>query len=176
MLREKELLITKDDSEIADVTKYEEEDIFVLQELFTDWMNLNEKLKKIGGRPTILPPEIVEGLVACKMGYWRVNSMMHAGFDCFDPNSPQNYNRIEIKYTTGRADFTSFSPYFKWDRLNFVKINIESSRECFFEIYDIDFQEVLERYNGTDFRPRLRIMREFIDQGIYNKKIEFSIF
>ena len=39
--------------------QYEKEDMILFQKLYSDWMNLNEKIKKIGGRPTMLPSEFV---------------------------------------------------------------------------------------------------------------------
>jgi hypothetical protein len=165
------------------IIQYEEEDIFLLQKLYTDWMNLNEKIKRIGGRPSILPPEFVEALVAYKMGYWKIDDM-RLGFDCFDPNVPEGHNRIEIKYGTGRMDLSSFAPEIKWDRLNFVKFYNESPEDCFFEIYDIDIQMILEEserfgryiYDRRGFRPRISVIKELIERGVYREKREFSLF
>ena len=146
-------------------------------------MNLNEKIKKIGGRPSILPPEFVEALVAYKMGYWKIDDM-RLGFDCFDPNAPEGSNRIEIKYATGRTDFSSFSSVIKWDRLIFVKFYNESPKDCYFEVYDIDIQMILEEsehfgrymYDRRGVRPRISVIKELIERGIYREKREFSLF
>lgn len=167
----------------VNVIQYEDEDLHVLQKLYSDWMNLNEKIKRIGGRPSMLPSEFVEALVAYKMGYWRIDDI-RLGFDCFDPNSPEGHNRIEIKYGTGRTDLSSFSPEIKWDRLNFVKFYNESPEDCFFEVYDIDIQMILEEserfgrniYDRRGIRLRISVIKELIERGIYREKREFSLF
>lgn len=165
------------------IIQYDEEDIILLKKLYSDWMNLNEKIKRIGGRPSILPPEFVEALVACKMGYWKIDDM-RLGFDCFDPNAKEGNNRIEIKYATGRTDVSSFSQEIKWDRLNFVKFYNESPEDCYFEIYDIGVQMIFEEserfgrciYDRRGFRPRISVIKELIERGVYREKKEFSLF
>ena len=79
--------------------------IYIFQDLYTNWMELNEKIKRIGGRPSVLPTEFVEALVAFKMNYWKIDDM-RLGFDCYDPNDEKNEKRIEIKYSTGRMDYS----------------------------------------------------------------------
>lgn len=167
----------------TNIIKYEEEDLLLLQELYSNWMKLNEKIKTIGGRPSMLPPEFVESLVALKLGYYRIDDM-RLRFDCYDPNAPQGSNRIEIKYGTGRTDISSFSPEINWDRLNFVKFYNESPFDCYFEIYDIDVQTIFNEsehfgrsirdYRGI--RPRISVMKELIERGIYRERKEFSLF
>ncbi|RHR33928.1 MULTISPECIES: Bsp6I family type II restriction endonuclease [unclassified Eubacterium (in: firmicutes)] len=183
MIRKEKFLEIPEREIPVNIIQYEKEDIFLLQKLFSDWMNLNEKIKKIGGRPSILPPEFVEALVAYKMGYWKIDDM-RLGFDCFDPNAPEGSNRIEIKYATGRTDFSSFSSVIKWDRLIFVKFYNESPKDCYFEVYDIDIQMILEEsehfgrymYDRRGVRPRISVIKELIERGIYREKREFSLF
>ena len=143
MIRKENYLEVPEREIPINIIQYEEDDILLLQKLYSDWMNLNEKIKRIGGRPSILPPEFVEALVACKMGYWKIDDM-RLGYDCFDPNAPEGKNRIEIKYATGRTDLSSFSAEIKWDRLIFVKFYNESPEDCYFEVYDIDIQMIFE--------------------------------
>lgn len=167
----------------VNVIQYEDEDFYVLQKLYSDWMNLNEKIKRIGGRPSMLPPGFVEALVAYKMGYWRIDDM-RLRFDCYDPCAPEGRNRIEVKYGTGRNDFSSFSPEIQWDRLNFVKFYNESPEDCFFEVYDIDIEMILEEserfgrsiYDRRGIRPRISVIKELIERGIYRERREFSLF
>lgn len=183
MIRKENYLNIPEREMPINIIQYDEEDMFLLQKLYSDWMNLNEKIKRIGGRPTILPSEFVEALVACKMGYWRVDDMS-LGFDCFDPKVPEGNNRIEIKYATARTDFSSFSPEIKWDRLNFVKFYNESPEDCYFEVYDIDIQMIFEEserfgrcvYDRKGMRPRISVIKELIERGIYREKREFSLF
>lgn len=86
MIRKENYLDILERETPINIIQYEEEDMFLLQKLYSDWMNLNEKIKQIGGRPSSLPSEFVEALVAYKMGYWRIDNMS-VGFDCFDPNA-----------------------------------------------------------------------------------------
>lgn len=183
MIRKENFLEIPEREIPVNIIQYEKDDIFLLQKLYSDWMNLNEKIKRIGGRASILPPEFVEALVAYKMGYWKIDDM-RLGFDCFDPNAPEGSNRIEIKYATGRTDFSSFSSVIKWDRLIFVKFYNESPKDCYFEIYDIDIQMILEEserfgrymYDRRGIRPRISVIKELIERGIYREKREFSLF
>ena len=62
MIKRKDLLIFPDEKIVSNIVKYEEEDIYMFQELYTNWMELNEKIKRIGGRPSVLPTEFVEAL------------------------------------------------------------------------------------------------------------------
>ncbi len=183
MIRKENFLNVPERDMPINIIQYDEEDILLLQGIYSDWMNINNKIKKIGGRPCVMPPEFVESLVAYKMKYWKIDDM-RVGYDCFDPNSPDGHNRIEIKYATGRNDFSSFSPEIKWDRLNFVKFYNESPEECYFEIYDIDIQMIIEEserfgrfiYDRRGFRPRISVIKELIERGIYGDKKEFSLF
>lgn len=183
MIREKELLVFPEEKMVSNVIKYDEGDIFILQELYTDWMILNEKILKIGGRPSMLPAEFVEALVAYKMNYWRIDDA-HLGFDCFDPEGKEWHNRIEIKYATSRIDFSIFSSRINWDRLNFVRFYNESPYYCYVEIYDISIDAILEEsekfgrsiYERRGLRPRINIFRELVERGIYQNKKEFSLF
>ena len=157
--------------------------IYRFQEFYTNWMELNEKIKSIGGRPSVLPTEFVEALVAFKMNYWKIDDM-RLGFDCYDPNDEKNEKRIEIKYSTGRMDYSSFAPKIEWGILNFVKFYNESPIECYFEVYDIGIDMIFEEtekfgrsvYEGYGRRPRISISRELIERGIYRNKKEFSLF
>ena len=183
MLRKENYLDIPEREIPVNVIQYEDEDLYLLQNLYSDWMNLNEKIKRIGGRPSMLPPEFVEALVAYKMGYWRIDDMC-LGFDCLDPNAQEGHNRIEIKYGTGRTGLSSFSPEIKWDRLNFVKFYNESPKNCYFEVYDIDTQMILEEseyfrrciYDRWGGRARISVIKELIEKGIYREKREFSLF
>ena len=64
MIRKENYLEVPEREIPINIIQYEEDDILLLQKLYSDWMNLNEKIKRIGGRPSILPPEFVEALVA----------------------------------------------------------------------------------------------------------------
>ena len=75
MIRKENYLDILERETPINIIQYEEEDMFLLQKLYSDWMNLNEKIKQIGGRPSSLPSEFVEALVAYKMGYWRIDNM-----------------------------------------------------------------------------------------------------
>lgn len=183
MIRTEKILDIPERKSPINIIKYEDEDLYLLQELYSNWMNLNEKIKRIGGRPCMLPPEFVESLVAYKMKYLRIEDM-RLGFDCYDPNAPQDASRIEIKYGTGRMDFSHFSPEIKWDRLNFVKFYNESPTDCYFEVYDIDAQMIFDNseyfgrrmYDSRGMRLRISVIKELIERGIYRNKKEFSLF
>ena len=45
-------------------------------------MELNEKIKRIWGRPSVVPTEFVEALVAFKMNYWKIDDM-RLGLDVY---------------------------------------------------------------------------------------------
>ncbi len=188
MIREKRNLYISevDKNELLNIIRYEKSDLNVLRDFYITFMKSNEAIKKLGGKRLFLPPEFVETVVAYKMDYWRIDDMQHK-FDCYDPNSINRHNRIEVKFSVGRIDTVSFSQEMTWDRLNFVKIYMESATTCFFEIYDIDKDTITDIINplinencGPDyrFRSRLRIniLQQFIEKGIYNNKIDFSLF
>ena len=185
MIRKESFLDIPEKSISTNLIQYEKNDMLLLQNLYSNWMNLNEMIKRIGGRPTMLPPEFVESLIAYKMNYLRVDDM-RLGFDCYDPQSPQGSNRIEIRYGTGRTDFSTFFHEIKWDRLNFVKFYNESPNDCYFEVYDIDVQMIFDNsehfsrqiYDNRGIRQRISIsiIKELIERGIYRDKQEFSLF
>ncbi len=163
--------------------RIEEKDLDVLQNVYLRWMELNASIREMGGRPVALPEQFVESVVALKLGYLVVDDI-HNGFDCYDLNAELGNRRVEIKYSTGRIDVTSFSPILSWDRLNFVKVYVESAKECYFEVYDISREIILEEsetfnrylYERRGMRPRISINREFIERELYTSKIEFSLF
>ena len=57
MIRKENYLDILERETPINIIQYEEEDMFLLQKLYSDWMNLNEKIKQIGGRPSSLPSE-----------------------------------------------------------------------------------------------------------------------
>ena len=54
MIRKENYLEVPERKIPINIIQYEEDDILLLQKLYSDWMNLNEKIKRIGGRPSIL--------------------------------------------------------------------------------------------------------------------------
>lgn len=183
MIVEEKELYTLEGRSLYSVLQYEESDIYILQELYTCWMKLNSKIKKVGGRNSILPQEFVEALVSYKLGYWRLGNP-RLGFDCFDSKAQVGKNRIGIKYGTNRTDFSVFSSKQRWDRLNFVIFYNESPTDCFFEIYDMDYEMISKQlinngitpYNQHSYVSRISVIRQLIDQKIYNSKKQFSLF
>lgn len=65
-----------------------------------------------------------------------------------------------------------------------MKFYNESPEDCYFEVYDIDIQMIFEEserfgryiYDRRGCRPRISVIRELIERGIYNEKESFLCF
>ena len=67
---------------------FEKNDTVVLSEIYWDWVNLSNKLEKIGGRRINLPEVISEAVFCLNFNSGRIGQStrkkINTSFDCFD--------------------------------------------------------------------------------------------
>lgn len=117
------------------VTKKETSDRELLKTLYSDWKNLNDRLKEISTRGINIPEAISENAFAlffpdC-MRVVKLNGMK-CSFDCINIKTG---SRIQIKASSIVSDLTSFGPRSEWDELFFLDF---SKGDGSFKVYRIE--------------------------------------
>jgi len=149
---------------VARVSIDEEGDRELIKELYKDWKELNDRLKKIGTRGINLPETISENAfcifftdcvrtVGLKKG--------KCSFDCIDTKTG---SRIQLKATSVKSDLTSFGPRSEWDELFFLDF---SEGDGSFKVYNIKPEDVYSRSMNKN--------QTFKDQQEQGKRPRFSI-
>ncbi|MBC7318435.1 Bsp6I family type II restriction endonuclease [Candidatus Bipolaricaulota bacterium] len=160
----------------VEVQKFEKKDRKFLFSIYTDWLNLSEKLKKINSRSINIPEGLSEGALCLEMGFWRLGNLSisnaNTSFDCYDP---KNFLRIQVKAASSKEDLSSFGPRSVWDQLYFVDFYRDGKWDGKFDIYlidndDIYNQKVNENQTFKDQQKQGRRPRFSIKKKIINKK------
>lgn len=119
----------------AKVTILEKQDKGLLKGLYTDWKNLNDRLKAISTRGINLPETISENAFCLFFpDYIRVVKLKKGkcSFDCINTKTGE---RVQIKATSVKSDLTSFGPRSEWDTLYFLDF---SAGDGSFKVYRIE--------------------------------------
>ena len=96
--------------------KFDENDFKELKNIFQDWINLNKRVKRLGGRNLNVPDVLSEALYCYFFNAIRTNGTAHS-YDAVDIKTGEG---IQIKSASIKDDCTSFGPTSTWDRLYFV--------------------------------------------------------
>lgn len=161
--------ITLKDGTICYGDKFDHEDYEKLQEIFSDWQEINKKLKPLGGRNLNVPDVFSEALFCIFFNAVRTNGEAHS-YDCV---SLETHAGIQIKSGSIEEDCSSFGPTSTWDEIYYVDFapNGHVDGKVYFYKIDIDFSSlVLNAKKGETFRdqqlqgrrPRFSIKRQII--------------
>ena len=149
--------------------KFDQNDYLKLKEIFSDWQNINSKLKPLGGRNLNVPDVFSEALFCIFFNAVRTNGEAHS-YDCV---SLVDGSGIQIKSASIEEDCSSFGPTSTWDELYYVDFapnGIVDGKVDFYKI-EINFDElILNAKKGETFRdqqlqgrrPRFSIKRQLI--------------
>lgn len=162
--------ITLRDGTVCNGDKFDKEDYRHLQEIFSDWQNINKKLKPLGGRNLNVPDVFSEALFCIFFNAIRTNGDAHS-YDCV---SLETHAGIQIKSASIKYDCTSFGPTSTWDELYYVDFapNGKVDGKVVFYKIDVDFSNlILNEKKGETFkdqqlqgrRPRFSIKRQLIE-------------
>tara|TARA_Y100000034_G_C6890385_1_gene409455 strand:+ start:1117 stop:1665 length:549 start_codon:yes stop_codon:yes gene_type:complete len=154
----------------AQITINEKGDRTLLRNLYLDWKDLNDRLKKIGTRGINLPETISENAFCIFFrDCFRVVKFkgMKSSFDAVNTKTG---DRIQIKATSVGSDLTSFGPKSEWDKLFFLDF---SKGNGIFKVYKIDPEwiykhkvnktQTFEEQQAQGRRPRFSIIKNIIE-------------
>lgn len=147
-----------------DLQDYEE-----LKGIFKQWININKKLKSLGGRGLNVPDVFSEALFCIFFDSVRTNNTAYS-YDCVDKKTGAG---IQIKSASIKYDLTSFGPTSTWDEIYYVDFapNGKIDGNVYFYKLDYDIKSiVLNNSKGETFgdqqaqgrRPRFSIKRTII--------------
>jgi len=120
----------------ARVKKYGAEDKVALQEIYSSWRSLCDKLKSIDARQINLPDGLSEICVCLAMGFVQViKSKAIKGNKSFDAYCEKTKKRIQIKGCSILPDLTSFGPKSVWDELYFADFHRKGEWDGAFDVY-----------------------------------------
>ena len=152
---------------------FDENDKKEIIKIYTNWCEINKKLKAYGAR-TINIPELLSESVYCMFTnsgrlksceYSKVNT----SWDCynFDTNK-----RVQVKATSVAEDLTSFGPRSEWDTLIFCDFYVEGKFDGSFRFYEIPNEKVysqqvnrnqtFKEQQEASRRPRFSITKDII--------------
>ena len=156
--------ITLRDGLVCEGDKFDQNDYLKLKEIFRDWLQINSKLKPLGGRGLNVPDVFSEALFCIFFNAIRTNGTAYS-YDCV---SLDNHAGIQVKSASIPNDCTSFGPTSTWDELYYVDFapnGYVDGKVVFYKI-DVDFSDlVLNAKKGETFR----------DQQLQGRRPRFSI-
>lgn len=162
---------------------FDEDDKKEITKIYTNWCEINKKLKAYGAR-TINIPELLSESVYCMFTnsgrlksceYSKVNT----SWDCynFDTNK-----RVQVKATSVAEDLTSFGPRSEWDTLIFCDFYVEGKFDGSFRFYEIPNDKVyshkvnknqtFKEQQEAGRRPRFSITKDIIRKNKINPIFE----
>ncbi len=152
---------------------YEEEDYKKLLDIYSDWKNINEKIKTIkdNGRSINLPEVVSEGLYSYYFEAIRTNVKSSTSADLVNSMGEE----IQVKAATIENDLTSFGPNSKWDILIYMDFSILDqvsiyqipSEKLYNKILNNDKQETFKMQQEQGRRPRLSIKKIIRENDIH---------
>jgi hypothetical protein len=143
---------------------FDKSDYFKLKEIFKDWIDINKKLKPLGGRGLNVPDVFSEALFCIFFNSIRTNGTAYS-YDCV---SLETHAGIQVKSASIPNDLTSFGPTSIWDEIYYVDFapNDKVDGKVNFYKINIDFDDlVLNASKGETFR----------DQQMQGRRPRFSI-
>jgi hypothetical protein len=147
---------------------FEKKDKSELFSIYTDWINLTQKLKSIYARGINLPEGLSESAFCIEMNCVRVVSGIpgaNSSWDCYDLN---NNKRVQVKACSILPDLSSFGPKSQWDEIYFVDFFNEGKWDGTFNIYKIDSQ--------TIYSHKVNANETMRDQQLDGRRPRFSIY
>jgi len=148
----------------AKVTLLEKGDKELLRKLYSDWKNLNDRLKQISTRGINLPETISENAFCLFFkDYVRVVKLKKGkcSYDCINTKTGE---KVQIKASSVSSDLTSFGPRSEWDSLYFLDF---SKGDGSFKVYRIEKEWIYSHKVNRD--------QTFKEQQEQGKRPRFSI-
>lgn len=144
---------------------FEKKDFELLQEIFKDWLVINEKLKSLGGRALNVPDVFSEALFCLAFNAVRTNGTAYS-YDCVVRGTGDG---VQVKPVSIPNDCTSFGPTSTWDVLYFADFAPNGKVDGEVKFYKIDdndvYNLVLNAKKGETFK----------DQQLQGRRPRFSI-
>lgn len=148
---------------------FDDSDKAFIKELFSQWKDLNDNIKKISTRGINLPESISESAF-CVFNKDFARVIGAAGGEAsFDAINLNNLKKVEIKATSISEDLTSFSPSSSFDELYFLDF---SRMDGSFDVYEIAPSLILnkkvsktqtfQQQQAQGRRPRFSIIKDII--------------
>lgn len=156
---------------------FDKQDKRHLKNIYLNWLNLNRSIIEIGGKRQPIPAELVEGIVCLECNIWKVANDFKVKYDLWDPNENENRRRIELKYTINGVYRLMFPRLRRkeFDRLIFVKLFIDNGNGLEYEIYEYDYEQVMdmvERSHKYDFFSNSdKVILDYKEIDISNKNL-----
>lgn len=164
---------------------FEKNDKTFLAEIYDDWRNLTERLKKINGRGINLPEVLSEAIFCLNMGAIRINNNIAGANSSFDVYDVTRNKRIQIKACSVLPDLTSFGPESVWDELYFLdfyrKGDWDGTIDCYLipnnSIYNfrVNSNLTLKQQQELGRRPRFSIYNGIILRDNLKPLITFRL-
>ena len=152
---------------------FDENDKKEISNIYKNWCELNQKLKKYGARAINIPELLSESAYCIFTNSGRLKSCeysrVNTSWDCynFDTNK-----RVQVKATSVPEDLTSFGPRSEWDTLIFCDFYFKGKFDgsfCFYEIPNekvysqkVNRHETFREQQKDGRRPRFSITKEII--------------
>ena len=159
----------KKDGKYVDGDYFDLSDLPFFVEIFNDWLDINVKLKRLGGRTMNVPDVFSEAIYCIHFNAIRTNGKAYS-YDCVDILSGEG---IQVKSSSIPEDLSSFGPRSTWDRLIFADYCSNGKVDGVVKFYEIDnsiYSLILNHSKGQTFsdqqklglRPRLSIKKSII--------------
>ena len=146
-------------------------DFAILQEIFKDWLTINQKLKNLGGRNLNVPDVFSEALFCIAYDAVRTNNTAYS-YDCVIRGTGEG---VQVKSSSIEEDLSSFGPTSTWDLLYFADFAPNGTVDGIIKFYKIEsnfvYSLVLNKKKGETFsdqqnqgrRPRFSIKSKIIN-------------
>jgi Bsp6I restriction endonuclease len=166
----KTVKVTLKDGTVVLGDEFDMNDYESLKEIFSDWQNINSKLKELGGRNLNVPDVFSEALFCIFFDAVRTNNAAYS-YDCV---SKANGNGIQVKSGSIAQDCSSFGPTSTWDEIYYADFAPNGSVDgnVYFYKLEEDFSNiVLNQKKNETFkmqqeqgrRPRFSIKSRLIN-------------
>ena len=152
----------------AEVIVFDESDRAYLKQMYNDWRNLTDSLKRVSARGINLPEGISESAFCLEMGADRTAESIsgaNSSWDCYDLNRGK---RIQVKACSVLPDLTSFGPSSQWDEIYFLDFYREGIWDGSFGIYQIETNMI--------YSHQVNRLQTFAEQQAQGRRPRFSIF
>lgn len=146
-----------------------------IKKAYQNWKSLNEIISnEMDSRKVNLPEAISENIACYAMGYTRNMDSTGDARDKFG-------NLIEVKATANfNSDLSSFSPETNFDKLIFVRLNLDEDKAYIYDLglngkqfgeLKVNHSETVSDQQKQGRRPRLSLIKYIEEKGIQATKI-----
>lgn len=145
--------------------EFDNADFLKLKNIFKKWQNINNDLKKLGGRNLNVPDVFSEALFCIFFNAVRTNGTAHS-YDCVLKETGEG---VQVKSASIINDCTSFGPTSTWDLLYFVDFAPNGKVTGKVDFYKIESNDI---YNTVVNQKKNETFR---DQQNQKRRPRFSI-